>query len=357
MSFASPNQEFEALVEQIGSGVPNGEQYQRMSALVLDIPEAHRLAAMDPFLPDYKPAAMQLYLSLRGRAEQGYRATRDEAAASPLPENLWTGLVPWSFGDARMASEHLFAWGHILSHLNLPAGGSVLEYGPGSGQLLLSLARMGYGACGVDIDAVALEAIRAQAAHLGLPVETECAGFGEGFAGRSFNSILFYEAFHHAFDFDALLLRLHDRLRPGGRIVLCGEPVVPDRTDGVPYPWGPRLDALSVFCIRRFGWMELGFTHDYLMRIAALTGWTATFHPYPGCGRANVYVLEQAERSRGAAGDPLLAERVRALQQELATMRAELEALRASSSWRLTQPLRASKELLARARAARVSSG
>ena len=63
-----------------------------------------------------------------------------------------------------MVSEHLLAWGHIFAHLNLPSGGSLLEYGPGSGQLLLMLARMGYRACGVDIDAVALEGIRAQGA-------------------------------------------------------------------------------------------------------------------------------------------------------------------------------------------------
>ena len=103
--------------------------------------------------------------------------------------------------------------------------------------------------------------------------------------------------------------------------------------------------------------MELGFTHDYLMRIAELTGWTATFHPYPGCGRANIYVLEEAPgRSRGSAADPLLTERVRVLQRELAQMRVELSAMRASTSWRVTQPLRASKGLLARARAAAQSA-
>ena len=350
MAASSSLDEFNALLEQIGSGVPNAEQYQRMSSLILTFPQARKLSGMNPFKPGYKEAAMELYLSLRGRAEQGYLATRDEAPATPLPENLWTGLVPWSFRDARMVSEHLFSWGHILARLNLPAGGALLEYGPGSGQLLLIAARLGYRACGVDIDTLALDGIRAQAAHLNLPVEIERAEFGQGFADETFDAILFYEAFHHAFNFDGLLVRLHDRLKPGGRIVLCGEPVVGGVTDGIPYPWGPRLDALSVFCMRRFGWMELGFTHDYLMKIARLKGWTPSFYPFRDCGRAAIYVLEPA--GGNAEATPPVPSEARLLEQ-VQSLRTELAAIRASTSWRVTGPLRASKSLLRRLRAFR----
>ncbi|HXP08985.1 MAG TPA: class I SAM-dependent methyltransferase [Acidobacteriaceae bacterium] len=298
---ADAHAKFNALLEEIGAGVPNAEQYQQMSTLILDFPEARTLAGMDPFQPSYKAAAMTLYLSLRGRAEQGYDARRDEASAGSLPQNLWTGLVPWSFQDAGMVSEHLLAWGHILAHLNLPPGGSLLEYGPGSGQLLLIVARTGYRACGVDIDEVALDGIRAQATHLGLPVETQRAEFGQGFEGEAFDTILFYEAFHHAFEFEQLLRTLHHRVKPAGRIVLCGEPVVSKQTEGIPYPWGPRLDGLSVFCMRRFGWMELGFTHDFLMEITRRTGWTTSFHPFPNSGRAAVYVLRKTAQDSIAA--------------------------------------------------------
>ncbi len=340
------SEEFDRLLEQIGDGVPNGEQYQRMSGLILDFPESRRLARMDPFKPGYKAAAMELYLSLRGRAEQGYEPVRDEAPAGQLPDNLSTGLIPWSFRDARMVSEHLYAWGHILAHLNLPAGGSLLEYGPGSGQLLLMAARMGYGAFGVDIDEVALAGIHAQAAHLDLDVRTERTEFGRGFDGRTFDAILFYEAFHHAFNFDELLAVLHTRLNPGGRIVLCGEPVVASASDGVPYPWGPRLDALSVFCMRRFGWMELGFTHEFLMQIAQATGWTATFHPFPNCGRAAVYVLEPTQ-PQGVVTPSPEDSRVR---EQMLLLKRELAAMRSSTSWRVTGPLRAAKGALDRLR-------
>src|SRR6202012_3610099 len=102
----------------------------------------------------------------------------------------------------------------------------------------------------------------------------------------------------HAFDFEALLRRLQDRVNPGGRVIFCGEPVVAVAQSGIPYPWGPRLDALSVFCMRRFGWMELGFTHDFFMEAARRAGWEPEFHAFPGCGRAHAYVLTLATGQR-----------------------------------------------------------
>ncbi len=353
--------EFNRLLDQIGDGVPDAEQYRRMSAMILEFPEAQELTRMDPFEPGYKAAAMDLYLFLRGRAEQGYRAERDEKSATELPENAWAGIVPWSFGEATTAAEHVLAWGHILAHANLPRGGALLEYGPGSGQVLLMLARMGYRACGVDIDPLALDIIQFQARQLNIAVETEHAAFGQGFTGQTFDTVLFYESFHHAFEFEDLLAGLHRRLNPGGRVLLCGEPVVHGVGGGIPYPWGPRLNALSVFCMRRFGWMELGFTHDYFMRVAQRHGWAPSFHPFPNCGRAAVYVLQSPGEEPPVAFFPPPDDRplreiqrleaaLAAAQAELAAARAAAAALRASTSWRVTAPLRAAKDLLDRLR-------
>jgi SAM-dependent methyltransferase len=195
------------------------------------------------------------------------------------------------------------SWGHILRLLDLPAGSgaSVLEYGPGSGQILLMLARLGCRAFGVDIDAGALAAIRAQAEAMGVEVATERARFGEGFEGRRFDRVVFFEAFHHAFDFQAVMRGLHARLEPGGRVVFCGEPIVPAPGGAVPYPWGPRLDGLSVFCMQRFGWMELGFTRDFFLAAMRRAGWRVRHHPFPGCGRADAFVAEplSAAEARG----------------------------------------------------------
>jgi 2-polyprenyl-3-methyl-5-hydroxy-6-metoxy-1,4-benzoquinol methylase len=341
-------EEFEQIVTALDGGVPDAAEYQRMTTLVLDTPGTRRLGALDPFSPEYHQAVLELYLGLRSRRDDGYVPERDEAPSAPVPEHVWSQLSPWGFRDLAMVGEHLYAWGHILRHLALRPAGSVLEYGPGSGQLLLMLARMGFRACGVDVDAVALEGIRLQAEGMGLQVPVERARFGEGFGDERFDGIIFYEAFHHALDFQQLLRRLHDRLTPGGRVVLCGEPVVPAEFPGIPYPWGPRLDALSVFCMRRFGWMELGFTHAFFVESARRAGWGVGFHPFPGCGRAHVYVLERRDVTQPEIASPPPAPVEADPALALAWTRAELAAVHASTSWRLTRPLRLAGRLLGR---------
>ena len=83
-----------------------------------------------------------------------------------------------------------------------------------------------------------------------------------------FDAAVFFESFHHCADHLAMLGRLHDIVRPGGAVLFGAEPV--QRLD---YPWGPRLDGLSVWSSRTYGWLELGFDNAYFHRALARTGW------------------------------------------------------------------------------------
>lgn len=340
-SICSP-QEFEALLASVDGRVPDAEEYQRFGVSYIDLPDVGVLNRLDPFSPEYHERALGLYLTLRGRTEGGYEPTRDEANPSQIPTRFWSDLAPWGFRDPLMVGEHLYSWGHMLRHLALPAGGSVLEYGPGSGQLLLMLARMGFRACGVDVDAGVLDGIRLQADGMNLEVPTERAVFGEGFDDERFDCVVFYEAFHHALDFRSLLARLRDRIKPCGRLVLCGEPIVPAPFGGIPYPWGPRLDALSIFCMRKYGWMELGFIHDFFVEAARRSGWQAEQHAFAGCGRAHLYVLRPADGAGSVAAmqAPQPGTPAAGLDAHIAALQAELQEVYASTSWRLTRPLR-----------------
>ncbi|UIJ71074.1 bifunctional 2-polyprenyl-6-hydroxyphenol methylase/3-demethylubiquinol 3-O-methyltransferase UbiG [Aurantimonas sp. HBX-1] len=244
---------------------------------------------------------MRVYFEVRGGEHADYQPERDEASGSGAVANIFSEVSPWSFRDTSFIAEMLFSWGHILRLMDTTGAANtrVLEYGPGSGQILLTLARSGCEAHAVDIDAASLESVAEQARLMGLTVHTERAVFGEGFEGQVFDCIIFFEAFHHAADFQALSRRLQERLAPGGKVIFCGEPIVPQAGGPVPYPWGPRLDGLSAFCIRRFGWMELGFTREFFIEMLRATGWQVEYYPFPTCSRADAFVarvMTDAER-------------------------------------------------------------
>jgi hypothetical protein len=66
-------------------------------------------------------------------------------------------------------------------------------------------------------------------------------------------------------------------------VVLACEPVLaPDNpwAPVVPYPWGPRLDGLSVNAMRIHGWCELGFRDDYFVELLTRTGYVCEYRPW-----------------------------------------------------------------------------
>jgi hypothetical protein len=87
-----------------------------------------------------------------------------------------------------------------------------------------------------------------------------------------------------------MLRRLHDIVRPGGVVLFASEPV-----QNLDYPWGPRLDGLSVWSSRTYGWLELGFDRAYFDRALARTGWSGRRHRLgPGAGETDVIVVRAA---------------------------------------------------------------
>ncbi|AVH41804.1 class I SAM-dependent methyltransferase [Agrobacterium tumefaciens] len=282
------------LVANFGAGVDD-EAYRELTTIRYSHPLVEDLNKLHPFSAEYRKLAMHVYNDLRGDVGRTYDPERDEASGIVADvADINTMASPWNFKNPNLISEFLHSWGQIFRHLDIKAGQSVLEYGTGSGQTLLMLARAGIDCYGVDIDTSSLSILQRQARDLGVKVSTEQASFGEGFATHRFDRVLFFESFHHAFDFENLLLRLHDRILPGGKVVFCGEPVIQGVDSSIPYPWGPRLDALSVYCTRARGWMELGFQHDTFVDLLWRCGWKVSFHPFPTCGRAHVYVAEPA---------------------------------------------------------------
>ena len=101
------------------------------------------------------------------------------------------------------------------------------------------------------------------------------------FAGERFDAAVFYESFHHCADHLAMLRHLHGIVRPEGAVFFAAEPV-----QRLEYPWGPRLDGLSVWSSRTHGWLELGFDERYFFEaLAAPAGAGSGTRPAPGRAR------------------------------------------------------------------------
>jgi ubiquinone/menaquinone biosynthesis C-methylase UbiE len=153
----------------------------------------------------------------------------------------------------------------------------VIEYGCGDAEILLHLARLGCDVTVVDIEQTYLDVVKEKAARLKVDLTAICGSFSMPNDLPPFDRAFFYQSFHHSLDHQDLLHRMHRILTPDGFIVFGPEPVI--EIDGpwqhvVPYPWGPRLDGLSLRAMRNYGWMELGFQEPYFKALLERTGWS-----------------------------------------------------------------------------------
>jgi SAM-dependent methyltransferase len=225
----------------------------------------------DAFSDSYREWTWELYRRISGR---GAYDTAHESSPFDL-EKARTRPFPFESGSLKMVGRDLVARGLVLDTLSkaLPAASGsarprIVEFGAGWGNLTADLV-----ATGLDVTAVELDpkfcALIGQRCADGPGELTVHEGDMLGFeADEPFDAAVFYESFHHCADHLALLDRLHRVVRPDGVVLFAAEPV--QRLD---YPWGPRLDGLSVWSSRTYGWLELGFDMQYFDAALARTGW------------------------------------------------------------------------------------
>src|SRR4051794_39048332 len=123
--------------------------------------------------------------------------------------------------------------GQVLGKVRKALGGRVetfersLEVGAGTGYFSLNLLRAGTvrEAVCTDISPGMLRALEANAARLGLEVETAaCDAEDLPFDDASFDLVLGHAVLHHLPDLDRAFAEFRRVLRPGGAVVFAGEP-------------------------------------------------------------------------------------------------------------------------------------
>lgn len=283
---------FLADLKQMEENLAPDDVVKAMCNVYLELtPADNQLAKLDPFSSEYKLAAMRLYEQISGI--KNYKPSINERTPDIDIDRSIRSPTPYGYSNSKVVGEFISSWGWIFQALDVKQGDKVLEYGAGEGQLSIMLARMGIDVTVIDIDERYLEAIHAQCVSLGINITLKQGEFGDGFEDKKFDRILFFEAFHHAFDHQDVVKKLKSHLTEGGFVVFSGEPiVVPGSVEAsfVPFPWGPRLDGLAAHSSNKFGWCELGFQQGYFVEMLMRAGWLVKYLPCPVTSRGNCYI-------------------------------------------------------------------
>jgi 2-polyprenyl-3-methyl-5-hydroxy-6-metoxy-1,4-benzoquinol methylase len=257
--------------------IVHGSPWDDFRAANMQLPSWFR-TGLDPHTDEYAHQQHKLW-SLLTRNERPYAPEIDEKE-EPLA-NVDAVRRPGYYmrrdtETVRLAADQIIAIGMILKHSGVKPGERALEYGAGFGQAALALARLGVSVDTVDISSTFCGFVREQAEFFQVPLTPFEGRFGWNPRGdQKYDLIFFYEAFHHCADFRAVVHDLKRHLAPDGRVLLVGEPISRTQNRYLPYPWGLRLDAEPIAQVRRFGWLELGFTEDFLVELFTNAGFTA----------------------------------------------------------------------------------
>lgn len=219
----------------------------------------------DPFSLEYKNYQLSCYKKLAGRE---YRIENELSNFLDVKEAI-SHPFPFYTGSYRTVSDQLIMVGLIIRTLKLPSGSKILEFGSGWGNTAVNLARMGYRVTVVDVEQRFLDVIKGRAKDFEDMIETVRGDFSIiDELPDSYDAILFKECFHHCLDHPRFVAALRSKLADGGVVCFAGEPVYPE----FPIPWGVQFDGESVWAMRNFGWLELGFSESYFRDLLEKNG-------------------------------------------------------------------------------------
>ncbi len=286
-------------IEQAGEAwrqLNNPGSRQQIKEARIQLPAWYR-HDLDPLGTPYRDQQLALWRAITGRSDYQHDRAEETPEVARLDPIRRPGL--YSANDAMVAGDHLMAMGHILKISGLTARQRprILEYGAGFGQIALTFARIGFSVETVDISAHYCNAVAASSEHYKVDLTPYIGTFGYNPAGQShaYDLVFFYESFHHCLDFQSLVHRLAELLKPGGKVLLAGEPIVTNAPDIMPYPWGIRLDGENIAVTHARGWMELGFQEEFLVRLFETAGFRFAKHPCVNSHYATVYEFVRPE--------------------------------------------------------------
>ncbi|WP_181183197.1 class I SAM-dependent methyltransferase [Mesorhizobium sp. B3-1-7] len=263
---------FVASSDNVGPpGSPQTDEFWRGTHYA---PETKVNQKLDPFGEEYVAQQIELYkeISVRDLNQQANELTDFILADHVAGANPYTLFPPTS------VALHTVRVSRAVQYSGLMSGDHVLDMGCGWGTSCELMAFCGLEVTGLDINPRFVELVNTRAKRIGHKVGAVQGSFEDIPGDSLYDAALYYESLHHAVKPWETLSLVHSRLKAGGKLMLAGEPV-----NDMWKHWGIRTDPLSVYCIRKFGWFESGWSADFISRCVKRCGFEIEhFEAEPG---------------------------------------------------------------------------
>ncbi len=218
---------------------------------------------IDPKSDLYHQQMIELYEEISGR-----KLNQSEGEQATVPDNT-NFANPYALNDIRFINKHSRAILNSLMLADLDPDSWVLDMGCGWGLSTENIGFTGANVHALDINPDFVSLVDRRCKARSMSVKAECGEFDTFEADIQYDMIFFYECLHHSTSIIRTLGHISKFAKEDGCIIFCGEPVTKDWWGS----WGMRLDPLSVYCIRKHGWFETGWSEDYVKSAFSEIGW------------------------------------------------------------------------------------
>lgn len=211
-----------------------------------------------PNSPEYRARQFEIYEAISGRA---YSLSNEEVAIDI--DAAVKKPFPYNTANLQLIGDHHATLGFLFTHFDMPPGSRVFEMGIGWGNLCVALAKTGYLVGGCDLEERFVDLARKRAVQEGVAIDLAREDFlNSRCFSQDWDAIIFNACFHHCSEPQTLLDKLAYETKDDIRLYFLGESFYRD----YPWPWGLNLHGQAVYCINKFGWLELAFNEEYFLR-------------------------------------------------------------------------------------------
>jgi 2-polyprenyl-3-methyl-5-hydroxy-6-metoxy-1,4-benzoquinol methylase len=219
---------------------------------------------LDPFSDEYMQEQLKFYELLTG-----YLPDQNKTELTKFNiENHIHSANPYAHHSAHIAAMHSSRLSLVINQSCLGINSRVLDMGCGWGFSSELMAYLGLDVVGIDINPLFCDLINRRAAARDLSIIAKQGTFEDIPIKDYFDAVLYYECLHHAIRPWVALQKSYERLNDGGKLLLAGEPV-----NSMWKNWGLRLDAESLYVIKKFGWFESGWSMDFIEKCILMVGY------------------------------------------------------------------------------------